>query len=76
MTGSLVNGMASRLIRDLGKPGNRALDIVSEALYDNMTRPDPQVTQAVEQIALEAIDLIKSQVTVQQWKREEDSANS
>lgn len=76
MAGSLVNGIASRIISDLGQPDNPALEVMAGSLYDNFTRPDPEVTQAIEQIALEAIDLVKAQVSVQQWKRDEASAKS
>lgn len=68
---SLVNSMASRLIADLGAPDNRALTILADSLYVNFTHPDLHLSRAVEQIALEVLDLIKSQVSVQQWKREE-----
>lgn len=72
----LVNAMTARILRDLGQPDNQALGILSGSLYDNFTRPDPQLSHTVEQIALEAIDLIKAQVSIQHWKREEAGEKS
>lgn len=68
VAGSLVTLMAARILTDLGRPGNRALTVLSEALYDNFTRPDPAMSRTVEEIALEALELVKAQVAVQQWK--------
>ena len=72
----LVNAVVARILRDLGQPDNLALGVLSGSLYDNFTRPDPQLSHTVEQIALEAIDLIKAQVSIQQWKREEAGEKS
>jgi len=76
ITADLVNSLTTRILSDLGRPGNPAMQVVSEALYTNLTRPDPQMALTLEAIALEILDLLKSQIAVQHWKREEHRENS
>ncbi len=74
--GSLLSDMAGRILRDLGEPGNPAMTTVAASAYEQLTRPDPVLNRAVEQIVLEAIDLIKEQVAVQQWKLAENQSEN
>lgn len=68
---SLVNSMASRILHDLGRADNAAVLDLANAAFDTFTLSDAQMDKAIENILIEAIELIKAQVAIQQWKVDE-----
>lgn len=59
------------VLTDIGRRGNVAVQDVAAGLFDTVIAPHPERDAAVRQILLDAIELIKEQVRVQQWKHDE-----
>ncbi|HQV22171.1 MAG: hypothetical protein H6996_03265 [Moraxellaceae bacterium] len=68
---SLVNDIAQQVLSDLSQQNNEALHDVADAAFETFTSSDAQLSQAIEQIIADSIEIIKRQVAVQQWKIEE-----
>lgn len=68
---TLVNSVAAKVLHDLGQPDNAALQDLAEAAFDAFTLTDVEMDRAIEQILIDAIDIIKAQVAIQQWKVDE-----
>lgn len=68
---TLANSIVAKVLHDLGQPGNAALQDIAEAAFDTFTMTDMEMDRAIEQIMIDAIDIIKAQVAIQQWKVEE-----
>lgn len=76
LAGSLVADIAQRVLADLSRPDNQAIHDLADSAFDTFTLADEEMSRAIEQIALEALDLIKAQVAVQQWKIAEAAEKS
>lgn len=72
---SLVNDMVQTILKDLSKSNNAALEDLANAAFDTFTLSDAELDIAIEKIAIDAIDIIKQQVAVQQWKLDEEKDN-
>ncbi len=72
---SLVNDMVQTVLKDLSKSDNAALEDLANAAFDTFTLSDAQLDVAVENIVVDAIEIIKKQVAVQQWKLEEEKTD-
>lgn len=59
------------LLTDLGRPGNEAIEDIAEGLFDTFTRTHPEMGDAISGILMDSLELIKAQVEVQHWKRQE-----
>lgn len=65
----LLTQMIDDLLHDLGQPDNTALTDVAGGLFDTLTRPrETGDDDTLRQILLDALELVKKQVEVQQWK--------
>ncbi len=64
----LLAQMVDDLLGDISQPDNMALQDVAGGLFDSLTRPRESSDDILRQIVLDAIELIKTQVGVQQWK--------
>lgn len=58
-----------RALADLGQRGNVAAQDVAAGLFDTLIMPHAERDAAIRQILLDAVELIKAQVSVQQWKQ-------
>lgn len=67
----LLTDILDQVLSDLGRRGNVAVQEVAAGLFDTVTAPHEERDAAVRQIVLEAIEVIKEQVRVQQWKHDE-----
>ncbi|PTQ88291.1 ion transporter [Agitococcus lubricus] len=68
---SLVNDLTRNMLQDLSQTDNAALKDLADAAFDTFTLSDAEMDHAIESIMVEAIELIKSQVAIQQWKIDE-----
>jgi hypothetical protein len=75
IVGSLVNRIAATVLHDLSQPDNAALHDLADAAFETFTLSDAHMDKAMEQIAIEAIEIIKAQVAIQQWKVDELNEN-
>lgn len=75
ITSSLVNDIIQNILKDLSQADNAALHDIANAAFDTFITPDAQLNVAIEKIAMDAIDIIKEQVAVQQWKLDELKEN-
>ncbi len=71
IVGSLINSIVANVLHDLSQPNNAALHDLADAAFETFTLSDADMDKAIEQIIIEAIDIIKAQVAVQQWKLDE-----
>lgn len=67
----LLADTLDQILVDLGRRGNVAVQDVAAGLFDTVIAPHEERDAALRQIALDAIELVKQQVQVQQWKNEE-----
>lgn len=71
----LLSDITNQLLSDLGKPDNPAMQQLSASLFDTLTTPtasdNDASNRAIQGIALDVIELLKQQVSVQQWKIDE-----
>lgn len=67
----LLTQALGQALSDLGQRGNAAATDVAAGLFDTLTAPHEARDEAMRQILLDAMELIKAQVRVQQWKQEE-----
>lgn len=66
----LLADTVDRALTDLGARGNVAAQDVAAGLFDTLTAPHEERDEAIRQILLDAIELTKEQVRIQQWKQE------
>ncbi|MBH1969780.1 hypothetical protein FK216_01050 [Moraxellaceae bacterium AER2_44_116] len=71
IVGGLVNSIAAKVLDDLSQPDNSALHDLADAAFETFTLSDAHLDKAMEQIVIEAIDIVKAQVAIQQWKVDE-----
>lgn len=64
----LLAQMVDDLLGDISQPDNMALQDVAGGLFDSLSRPREASDDILRQILLDALELIKTQVGVQQWK--------
>ncbi len=67
----LLLDISSRIIHDAGRPGNEAMQDIAAALFDTLTRSEEGMNEAMHDILMDAIELIKDKIEVQQWKLDE-----
>lgn len=67
----LLADTLDQILIDFGRRGNVAVQDVAAGLFDTVIAPHQERDAAIRQILLDAIELIKEQVRVQQWKNEE-----
>lgn len=72
----LLFDILNRILSDLGSEDNAALTDVSGALFDTLTAPEEPMNEAIRGILLDAMELIKAQVAIQQWKVEDQREHS
>lgn len=68
LLGSIVSDIAAHIVHDLGRPNNQALQAIAGAAFDSLTEENVALQNAVEQIIIEILGLLKAQVAIQQWK--------
>ena len=68
----IVNHIIDTLVRDIGHPESDSLikDLIEGALA-RVLEPSDELNQVSKEILIDAIDVIKEQVQVQQWKLKE-----
>lgn len=71
----LVNDVLQNILKDLAQADNAALHDLANGAFETFTRSDPKLDGAIEQIAIDAIEIIKRQVAIQQWKIDEQNEN-
>ncbi|MGH8493856.1 MAG: hypothetical protein ACRERR_12260 [Moraxellaceae bacterium] len=71
----VVSGLLTRILddvlRDMAQPGNAAAKDIAGGLFDTLNTSHADMNETLRSILLEAIELIKLQVSVQQWKDDE-----
>ncbi|HEX4870464.1 MAG TPA: hypothetical protein VFV15_07090 [Moraxellaceae bacterium] len=67
----LLADVLDQVLADLGRRGNVAAQDVAAGLFDTVVAPHEERDAALRRIALDAIELVKVQVGVQQWKVDE-----
>lgn len=67
----LLADVLDQVLADLGRRGNVAAQDVAAGLFDTVVAPHEERDAAIRRIALDAIELVKEQVSVQQWKLDE-----
>lgn len=76
----VVSGLLTRILddvlSDLAQPGNAALQDVAAGLFDTLNTSHAGMNETLRSITLEALELIKLQVSVQQWKDGEPQGKS
>ena len=65
----LLTQLMNVILSDISRPGNIVIGDVAAGLFDAATSPHEAMDEALRNILLDAIDLIKAQVSVQQWKK-------
>lgn len=75
MVSSLITDIVQNILKDLSVADNAALHDIANAAFDTFTTSDEQLNIAIEQIVVDAIEIIKRQVAVQQWKLDELKEN-
>lgn len=71
VTARLLADVLDRVLTDLGRRGNAAAQDVAAGLFDTVIAPHEERDAALRHIALDAIELVKEQVSIQQWKVDE-----
>lgn len=66
---SLLTNVLGTVLSDIGQHDNVAVEDVATALFDTLTAPDAKMDAALRSIVLDALELLKTQVGVQQWKQ-------
>lgn len=67
---SLLTGVLTEVLSDAGREGNVAARDIATAFFDTLTAPQhADMDDAVRSIVLDALELLKSQVSIQQWKQ-------
>lgn len=75
VSGLLVQ-ITDDLLTDLGQPGNEAVNDIAAGLFDTFTRTHPEMGEALSGILMDSLELVKTQVSVQHWKRNEPDAET
>jgi hypothetical protein len=71
----LVNDVLQNILKDLAQADNAALHDLANGAFETFTLSDAKLDSAIEKIAIDAIDIVKRQVAVQQWKIDEQNEN-
>ncbi|MFZ5560416.1 MAG: hypothetical protein ACOY41_02630 [Pseudomonadota bacterium] len=69
----LLTQALDRALTDLGERGNLAIQDVAGGLFDTVIMPHEERDEAIRQIALDVLEVIKAQVRLQHWKQGEES---
>lgn len=64
----LLQQTIDRALTDLGQRGNIAAQDIAAGLFDTVVSPHTARDAALREILIDALELIKAQVAVQQWK--------
>lgn len=68
----VVSGLLTRILddvlTDIAQPGNAALQDVAAGLFDTLNTSHADMNETLRHILLESLELIKNQISVQQWK--------
>lgn len=74
----VVSGLLTRILddvlTDMAQPGNAALQDVAGGLFDTLNGSHEGMNETLRSILLESLELIKAQVSVQQWKDDASTA--
>lgn len=69
---SIISGLLTQVLHDvlsdIGRRDNVAVHDVATALFDTLTEPHAAMDTALRNIVLDALELLKTQVGIQQWK--------
>ena len=66
----VAHGVLRQLASDLhGENSTGLIHEATEVLFANLSEPDGEVSQLIETVLLDLIDVIKSEVQVQKWKQ-------
>lgn len=66
---SLLTQVLHDVLNDIGRRDNIAVQDVATALFDQVTSPHEGMDTALRSIVLDALELLKTQVSIQQWKQ-------
>lgn len=67
--GSLLTQVLHDVLSDIGRRDNIAVQDVATTLFDQLTSPHAAMDEAMRNIVLDALELLKAQVGIQQWKQ-------
>lgn len=68
----LLTQILDDVLTDIGRPANVALEDIAAGLFETLTSPHEGMDKALRSILLDALELIKTQISVQQWKSSAD----
>lgn len=71
---SLLASMLGEILTDISQRDNAAIQDVAAGLFDTLTTPDESLDDALRSILLDALELLKTQVSIQQWKEAQKEA--
>lgn len=66
---SLLTQVLHDVLNDIGRRDNIAVQDVATTLFDQLTQPHAGMDEALRNIVLDALELLKAQVGIQQWKQ-------
>ncbi|MDF3029501.1 MAG: hypothetical protein K0R03_59 [Moraxellaceae bacterium] len=72
----LLTQTLDQALTDLGQRGNAAVQDVAGGIFDTVVMPHAERDEAIRQIALDILEVVKAQVAVQQWKQQELSTKA
>lgn len=72
ITSSLLTQILHDVLNDIGQRDNIAVHDVATTLFDQLTSPHAGMDDALRRIVLDALNLLKTQVGIQQWKQSSD----
>lgn len=64
----LLGDMLGDILTDISRRDNPAIQNVAAGLFDTLVTPHEELDQALRSILLDALELLKTQVSIQQWK--------
>jgi len=65
---SLLTQVLHDVLNDIGRRDNIAIQDIASALFDQLISPHAAMDTALRSIVLDALELLKTQVGIQQWK--------
>lgn len=69
---SLLTQILRDVLSDIGQRDNIAITDIATTLFDQLTSPHAGMDDALRRIVLDALDLLKAQVSIQQWKQTQE----
>lgn len=69
---SLLASMLGDILSDISRRDNAAIQDVAAGLFDTLTTPHEGLDEALRSILLDALELLKTQVSIQQWKEAQE----